>query len=221
MGTVNGSSVNDLGLSLQQSGSNGRKTRLDQADFLRLMTAQLQHQDPTKPMDNAEFLGQMAQFSTVSGLQDLQQSFASLASSLQSAQTLQATQLVGHAVLVPGSSGVLADGSALQAAVDVTGSGSVSVDVLDASGQVVRRLDLGSHGGGLAAFSWDGLDAGGHRLPAGRYELRAVLEQGGSRQALSTCVVDRVQSVALGASGISLQLASLGTAALSDVRQIY
>lgn len=217
---TSGTRFDDLGLALQQSGT-PKKAQLDQSDFLKLMTTQLKNQDPTKPMDNAQFLGQIAQFSTVSGIQALQESFSGLATSLQSAQTLQATQLVGHGVLVPASSAPLGDSGALQGAVDVTASGTVAVDVVDASGQVVRHLDLGSQPAGLASFHWDGLDASGQRAASGRYAFRASLNQSTGTQALSTYAVDTVDSVAIGSDGITLQLHGLGATRLADVRQIF
>jgi len=223
MSTINASSAasfSDLGLALQQNAVK-KKAQLDQADFLKLMTTQLKNQDPTKPMDNAQFLGQIAQFSTVTGIQELQQSFAGLATSLQSAQTLQATQLVGHGVLVPGEGALLGAAGTLDAAAEVTASGGVSVDVVDASGQLVRRLDLGTRPAGLAEFSWDGLDAAGNRAPPGAYFFRAQLAQGATPQALQTYAIDTVASVSIGADGVTLNLSGLGPTRLADVRQIY
>ena len=92
--------VNDtysnLGLALQSSDK--KRTELGQDAFLKLMTAQMQHQDPFKPMESGEFLGQIAQFSTVSGIQAMQESLAGLSTALTSNQTLQAANLVGRGV---------------------------------------------------------------------------------------------------------------------------
>jgi len=219
MSSVGATAFDNLGLTLQQSGK--KKQQLGQEEFLKLMTTQLQNQDPTKPMDNAQFLGQIAQFSTVSGIQQLQESFSGLATSMQSAQTLQATQLVGHGVLVPSGSILLPEGSGTAAAAELSAGGDLTVDVLDAGGQVVRRLDLGTQGAGLVQFGWDGLDDAGQRLAAGNYTLRAQLDQGGTTQSVSTFAVDIVDSVSLGASGISLNLSGLGATPLSGVRQIF
>lgn len=219
MASVAGTSFDNLGLSLQQGAK--KKQELGQEEFLKLMTTQLQNQDPTKPMDNAQFLGQMAQFSTVSGIQQMQESFNSLAASMQSAQTLQATSLVGHGVLVPSDRIVLPDTGGTAGAAQLEAGGDLRVEVLDASGQVVRRLDLGTQPAGLAQFGWDGLDSSGQRLPAGNYSLRAQLSQGGATQSVSTLAVDVVDSVSLGASGVSLNLSGLGTRPLSGISQIF
>lgn len=220
MSSVNGSTFDNLGLSLQQ-GSSATKNQLGQEEFLKLMTTQLQNQDPTKPMDNAQFLSQVAQFSTVSGIQQMQTSFADLAASMQSNQTLQAAQLVGRAVLVPGEQGVLPAEGNLYAAADLPASGTLQVEVLDDSGAVIRRLDLGTQPAGLSQFAWDGKDESGNRLESGTYKLRAQLVQGGSTQSLDTFAVDAVGSVSLGADGITLNLASLGATKLADVREVF
>jgi len=220
MSTVSGSTFDNLGLGLQQT-SGAKKNQLGQEEFLKLMTTQLQNQDPTKPMDNAQFLSQVAQFSTVSGIQAMQTSFSDLATSMQSNQALQASQLVGRAVLVPGKEGVLPAEGNLYAAAELPAGGTLQVDVLDDSGQVVRRLDLGTQPAGLSQFSWDGKDEAGTRLDSGNYTLRAQLVQGASTQSLDTYAVDAVGSVSLGNGGITLNLSSLGATKLADVREVF
>ncbi len=207
----------DLGLTLQQPPA---RQAMGQEDFLRLMTAQLQNQDPFKPMENGEFLGQIAQFSTVSGIQELQTSFATLASSLSANQTLQAATLVGRSVLVPSATAWLPEGGELRAAVDLPFSGQAVVDVVDAGGQTVRSLDLGTQPAGVAGFSWDGLDGAGAQLPEGSYTLRARLMQGTSQTALETLAAGRVQSVGMSRDGLTLELLGLAPVRLADVLQI-
>jgi flagellar basal-body rod modification protein FlgD len=216
MSTID-TTYSELGLALQRPAA---RQSLGQEDFLRLMTAQLQNQDPFKPMENGEFLGQIAQFSTVSGIQELQTSFATLAASLSANQTLQAATLVGRSVLVPSSSGWLAEGGALRGAAFAPSSGQVLVDIVDGSGQTVRSLDLGTQPGGIATFSWDGLTDAGEMAAEGAYTLRARLVQGASQTALETLAAGRVQSVGLSRDGLMLDLLGLGPASLGDVLQI-
>jgi flagellar basal-body rod modification protein FlgD len=206
-----------LGLATAAS-SNTRKS-LGQQDFLQLLTAQLQNQNPMEPISNSDFLGEMAQFSTVSGIGDLNTAFSSLASQLTSGQSLQAASLVGHQVLVPSSEG-LSDGSGLSGAIEVPASGPVGVQIRDGSGALVRTLDLGARSAGLASFSWDGRDAGGSALPAGVYSISATVGSSSGSAAATVDVAATVQSVALGSDGLSLQLAGLGSVAFSQVRQI-
>lgn len=199
-----------------------KKQQLGQDDFLRLMTEQLKNQDPLKPMDSTAFLGQLAQFSTVSGIQSLNTSFGSLSSSMNSNQALQAAGLVGERVLVPSDTGTLGATGSLDGAVDVpTGAGSVAVDVVDAAGTTLRTIDLGAQPQGLAHFSWDGTLAGGARAPAGGYALRAHANVGGKVQSLSALAVGRVDSVTLnGTDGLVLNLAGMSPVAFNQVRQI-
>src|SRR5262245_23594956 len=123
-----------------------RKAELGQEEFLNLMITQLKNQDPFKPLESGEFLGQLAQFGTVSGLAGLQTSFDSLASSLVSNQALQAASLVGRSALVESDVAALAENGSVEGAVDVpSATGGVGVEVRDATGQVVKHLPLGPH----------------------------------------------------------------------------
>jgi flagellar basal-body rod modification protein FlgD len=220
MAAVGSTTFDNLGLTLQQDGSK-KKQQLGQEEFLKLMTTQLQNQDPTKPMDNAQFLGQIAQFSTVSGIQQMQESFSAMATSLQSSQALQGAQMVGRGVLVPSKTSLLPDTGAMGAAAELPSGGTLRVDVLDSSGQVVRRLDLGTREAGLNQFTWDGNDESGKRMEAGTYTLRAELDQAGATQSVSTYGLDVVDSVSLGSDGLRLNLSGLGATKLADVRQIF
>lgn len=205
-----------------QSTNSGSSTELGQAQFLALMVAQLKNQDPMQPMQNGEFLSQMAQFGTVSGIQDLQKSFGSLATALQSNQALMASSLVGRTVLAPGNAGYLAAGGAVGGAVDLPASTSdVVVNITDGSGQLVQRLDLGAQSSGTVRFTWDGTTAAGTPAAPGVYQVSAQALDGTTPYAPDTLVEARVDSVSLGGSnGLTLNLAGLGAVNLSDVRQI-
>lgn len=198
-----------------------QKQTLGQDDFLALMVAQLKNQDPFKPMDNGEFLGQMAQFSTVSGIQKLQDSFSTLATSLTSNQALQAASLVGRGAMVNASTLALEDGSEAYGAIEVpAGAADVTLEVRDASGATVRRVNLGSQPAGIDSFQWDGTDESGNRVAAGAYTIQATATIGGKTQSLNTLVAERIDSVTLdGANGLVLNLAHLGPTAFTSIRQ--
>jgi len=208
----------DLGLNLKTADKKAES--LGQADFLKLMTTQLQNQDPLKPLESNEFLGQIAQFSTVSGIQGLQDSFTALSSSMTSSQSLQASGLVGHGVLYPSETGYLDGEAGLAGGVEMDAAGQLVVEVTDGSGQVVRRLDYGTQPAGTNYFNWDGKDASGETLPSGSYGIRATVTRNGASEAAPTLAAGLVQSVSLGASGLSLNLAGLGSIAFGNVRQI-
>jgi flagellar basal-body rod modification protein FlgD len=201
-----------------------KRNELGAEDFLRLMTTQLKNQDPFKPMENGEFLGQMAQFGTVSGLKELKTQFADLSTNIVSGQALQASSLLGRDVLVNANSGYLEADRPLAGAVDVpSGAQSVRVMVLDAAGQIVRTVDLGGQAPGLARFSWDGRTEAGTVAAPGRYSLRAqIYTNGQAVGAAQTLVSAPVESVTLGAgqTGLSLSLRGLGDTPFSSVRRI-
>jgi flagellar basal-body rod modification protein FlgD len=200
----------------------GKKKTLGQEDFLKLMTTQLQNQDPMKPMENGNFLAQIAQFSTVQGIGDLNDNFASLSASLVSNQALQATNLVGHQVLAPTGVAALKTGGNISGSVQLPSATSdVVVSVRDQSGQVVRRLDLGSQAAGSADFKWDGLRDDGQYAGAGNYFVSAEASVDGQFQSVDTLLVSDVRSVTLSNSGgLLLDLDGIGSMDFSEVRQI-
>lgn len=196
---------------------------LDQDAFLELMLTQIQHQDPLNPMESGDFLSQMAQFGTVNGITELNTSFATLSSSLQSSQALQASTMVGNTVLVPGDKSTLVSGGQISGAIDLNSSTSnLLLNITDATGQSVRQVDLGSHGGGLAKFTWDGTDNNGNALPGGTYSIQAAALINSEAVAQSVLVNAKVDSVSLNKSGGEplLNLNGLGTVSISEVREI-
>ena len=198
------------------------KERLGQDDFLKLMVAQLRNQDPMKPMENGDFLGQIAQFGTVSGIEDLQSSFRDLAASLVSNQALQASSLVGHSVLASTGRAPLAAGATIRGVVELpTASPLVALKVFDSSGQLVRRMDLGSQAAGTVPFQWDGLRDDGQFAVTGTYFLSAEAEVGGQNEAVETLLENRVSAVTLGqGGGLVLDLEEIGPLDFSEIRQI-
>jgi flagellar basal-body rod modification protein FlgD len=190
-------------------------------NFLQLLVTQLNNQDPLNPMDNAQLTSQLAQMSTVSGIQQLNTSLQSLLSQSSSGQVLQAASLVGRNVLVPGSTLTLQDGGSAAFAVQPSATtDAVGVDILDRSGNVVRHMDLGGLSTDVHQVSWDGLDDQGQAVAAGNYTVRVTAAQAGTQVAATALVFQQVQSVAQGSAGITLDTGSGAATAISDVRQI-
>jgi flagellar basal-body rod modification protein FlgD len=197
--------------------------RLLQEDFLDLMITQLRNQDPFKPMESGDFLSQLAQFGTVSGIDELESAFEGLANSLTSNQALQAANLVGRKVLLSTNVAPLTEDVSLQGAVDLPVSADqVTVGVYESSGRLVKQLNLGPNPSGIVEFSWDRMGDDGKPAPHGLYELRAEMTSGGQIQALDPMVYGRVKSVSLGRSGepLTLEIPGLGNVDLSKVLQI-
>jgi len=199
------------------------RTELGQNEFLELMTTQLANQDPFQPMENGEFMGQIAQFGTVNGITDLLASFEDLATNLQSSQALQASNLIGRQVLVNHDQGYLPQNGTLQGAVELASSSSnVAVNVYDASGEVLGRVELGAQPAGLVQFNWDGTTFGGQRAPSGRYRIEVEATYGNATESITPQVVDFVRSLTLGGVGQEMQveLENLGNVSFNQVNQI-
>ena len=139
MTTIPGATDNNYnayGLGVQPT---AHKSSLGQADFLRLMTEQLKNQDPLKPLDNAQFLGQLAQFSTVQGIDSMQGAMNSMASVMESDQALRAATLVGHDALVNADSLTLTAGSGVHGEIAATSAGPMQVEIVASSRSLTRR----------------------------------------------------------------------------------
>ncbi len=199
------------------------RTQLGQSDFLELMTTQLQNQDPMKPMENGEFMAQMAQFSSASGIQELSQSFQEFQSSMTGNQALEAASLVGRKVTVESNTGHLPEQGSLEGSIQLDGNvGNLTVAVIDGSGQRVAEVPLGERSAGDVDFSWDGHDAEGERLPSGTYELVAETDTDDGVVTHPIRIAGEVTSVALAGNGKPPQLTvdGLGDISLTDVRKV-
>jgi flagellar basal-body rod modification protein FlgD len=197
------------------------KSDLGQEDFLTLMITQFKNQDPFEPMDNGEFLGQLAQFSTVSGIDSLNSSFDGLSGALQEEQALQAANLVGRSVMAITDIGHVEEGGQLNGAVELYSSaGNVQIDITDQYGQLVQQLNLGQQSAGMVNFTWDGMTADGERAAAGHYQVRARVNRGAEVESTPTLIEADIKSVTLGRFGEGMTLNLNGGAALS-LSQVY
>ena len=200
-------------------------------DFLTLMVAQLQHQDPTKPMDNTEFVAQLAQFSTSTGVQELNESFGDLSASLTSSQMLQATDLVGRQVSTESNVGFLEaatdqDGGAvgvLDATVSLGGNRGGMLYVQDMTGQLVYSAALPADATGDFQIRWGGTDASGNMMPPGNYRISAEANVGGEVTSVPVYTHSRVQSVSINpATGTaSLNLVDGSKLSFAEIRNIF
>jgi len=213
----------DLGLNKTQTSTTKGNDELGQAEFLELMTKQLEFQDPLEPMENGDFIAQMAQFSATSGIADLNTAFSEMSTAFQSNQALQASTMVGRDVLIPGNQVRLeSEGSSLLA-IDLDQSASaVTLNITDEFGQLIQRVDLGSQPSGLINIQWDGQNSNGERVSPGLYNITAEVNQGGSVSVGSTLVAVQVESVTLGQAGqeLTLTVSDLGDISMSQIRKI-
>lgn len=195
---------------------------LGQGEFLELMMAQLKHQDPMKPMDNGEFLGQMAQFSTVSGIEKMQKSMETLSQTYAVGQTLQSAQLVGQEVLIESNMLSLEAEGETGGRFDLAASSSnVKLDILDANGAQVSQVRLGEFAAGRHDFAWDGMNSKGERMPPGNYKASVTAGNGDIYETATVLSARTVDSVEFGNAGKTTLNTTLGDVlTLDDIRQI-
>ena len=221
MDPVNTDTLTSLGLGPRNTQANASPGgALGQANFLLLMTEQLKNQDPLKPLDSQQFLGQLAQFSTVQGIDQMQAAMGAMASVMESDQTLRAATLVGHDALIEASRVDLAAGATLKGEIQAAHAGPVTFEITDTSGATVRRMTLDAPAAGPLAFEWDGLNDAGTPAGAGTYGIKAIGGNAATGESLAVRLQARVESVSIGSAGLTLNLAGLGSHPLSSVRRI-
>ncbi len=223
---MSSSSVNAAGTVLDQyqiKAPAAKSKELGKNEFLNLLVAQLNNQDPLSPQENGEFIAQLAQFSTVEGVDKLNTSMESMLSGYQSSQALQASSLVGRKVIIPTDKAVVDTSETFKASLVLPATSSnVYVNVYDSAGAVVNRINMGQQAAGNHSFMWDGKDASGKLLPPGTYKFEAQASYGAETKGLTTLLPANVDSVTLGQNGgeLMLNLAGLGSIGLSKVQVI-
>ena len=220
MSTVSGTS-SVLDQYQMQQGSTAQNKELGKNEFLNLLVAQLNNQNPLEPQGNGEFIAQLAQFSQVEGIEKLNTSMGSMLSSFQSSQALQASSLVGRKVIVPSEKAVVDTSESFKASTVLpVSSSNVYVNIYDNSGALVTRVNLGEQEAGNVSFIWDGKDSDGNVAPPGTYKFEAQATYGSETKGLYTMLPANVDSVTLGGSELMLNLAGLGSVPLSQVQVI-
>ena len=168
--------------------------------FLKLLVTQMQNQDPLNPMDNAQVTTQLAQINTVTGIEKLNATVASLSSQMMQSQALQGAALVGHDVLLEGKTLAVADGVATGGFELTSAADAVKVEILSPAGRVIDTVQLGAQNVGRNGFEW--------KAPAGAstdgLTFRVAARSGGTALAVTTLAADAVRAVST--SGNSLQL---------------
>ena len=188
--------------------------------FLKLLVTQMKNQDPLNPMDNAQVTSQMAQLSTVSGIDKLNSTLKALSDSMSAGQAMSATSMIGHGALVAGSTMELSDGKAV-AGLDITqGVEAVKVLIKDGANSVVRTMQLGAQKPGVVPVAWDGLNDAGDAMPNGAYKISAESGSGDKALPVATLSLGMVEGVTPGSGGAKLDVGKLGAFNLSDVKQV-
>ena len=188
-----------LGLNKQSDAQKANSDKLGQSDFLKLMTTQLQNQDPFAPMDNGDFIAQMAQFSTVTGIQDMNASLGKLVEEFDQARIATASNLLGHSVLVPGNIGRPNDEGELHGVLDLPEATiSTQLNYVDAdTNNSLFKEDLGPRAAGLVGFKWSDIP---EEVLASkkRIKIEALIDTGNGPEQLSPSIYSKVISASVG-----------------------
>ena len=195
---------------------------LGQADFLKLMTAQMQNQDPFNPVDNTQMVAQMAQFSSLSGISQMNTTLQSIADKLTGTSANDALAYVGKTVLTEGDTAFGRTTGGIAGAIDVDSAASdLKVTIQDQNGNTLKTLDLGAQTKGTVNFDWDGKTDAGTDAGAGPFKVVSNANANGATVATHTLVWAPVTSVSMPSSGSPvLNVAGIGNVDLSAVRQI-
>ncbi|RJG05936.1 flagellar hook assembly protein FlgD [Noviherbaspirillum cavernae] len=198
------------------------KTTAEEAQdrFMTLLITQMKNQDPLNPLDNAQVTSQLAQLSTVTGIDKLNTTLETLKGSYQASQTLQAASMIGHGVLTPGSGTDLAEGMALMGVELTQPVDKLVVTILDSNGKEVRTLDMGSQDPGTVAVPWDGKTNDGADAEAGHYTFKITATLGSETMPATALQFGMVTSVSTNAQGVKLNVPGQGEVDFADVRQI-
>ena len=219
---VSGTTGTSSTSSSSSSSTTGTET-MGKDTFLQLLVTQMKNQNPLDPQDNSEFVAQLAQFSSVEGINNLNDTVSGLATNYTSSQALQASALVGHSVLAQTSSTTVNTSTGLTGQFDLaSASTDATVKVYDASGNLVKNIDLGSQAAGTVSFNWDGTSNDGTVLPSGTYKFVASAAVDGSEVAQTTYLPSTVTSVTVGSTSgdMTLKLSDGSSVALSNVKTI-
>ena len=200
----------------------GTKTTLDQSDFLKLMTAQMKNQDPFSPVDNTQMVAQMAQFSSVAGISQMNTTLSALSAKLGATTANDAIGYVGKTVLTEGTTAYERTSGGIAGAVELDNDATdVSVTIEDQNGSVVKTLQLGKQGKGTATYDWDGKDGAGNKVQGGPYTVTVAAANAGSAVTARGLVWAPVESVSVPASGdATLNVTGIGTVKTGAVRSI-
>ncbi|KFC83069.1 flagellar hook assembly protein FlgD [Buttiauxella agrestis] len=212
------SGVNTLSGNSSITGNNAADL---QSSFLTLLVAQLKNQDPTNPLQNNELTTQLAQISTVSGIEKLNTTLGSVSGQLTNNQSVQASALIGHGVMIPGSKILAGSEATTPFGVELQqGADKVTATITDNTGKVVRTLDIGALSAGVHTFTWDGTATDGTTVPDGAYNVAINASNGGTQLVAQPLNFALVNGVTLSNGKTLLDLGTYGTSTLDDIRQI-
>ncbi len=201
--------------SVNKSANDDAQTR-----FLTLLTTQLKNQDPMNPLENAEVTSQLAQMSTVDGIERLNAMFQKFLNAQEAAETMSAAALVGRGVLVPGKGMILTEAGGIGGFELNQPADKVQLRMLDSAGLEVASIELDGLEAGSHNYVWDGAAVDGQRAANGLYTVSIEAFQGGEKIGVTALEFGQVSGVMRGPRGADLQVGSLGIFQFNDIKQI-
>jgi flagellar basal-body rod modification protein FlgD len=192
-----------------------------QSSFLTLLVAQLKNQDPTNPLQNNELTSQLAQISTLNGIEKLNTTLGSISGQIDNNQSVQASALIGHGVMIPGTTVLAGNSTTTPFGVELSqASDKVTATITNKDGTVVRTIEIGALSAGVHTFSWDGKLTDGSAAPDGSYKVSIAASSGTTQLVAQPLQYALVQGVTRTSTGSTLDLGTYGNTTLDDVRQI-
>jgi flagellar basal-body rod modification protein FlgD len=196
---------------------------MDQGDFLTLMTAQLKNQDPFEPVDNTQMVAQMAQFSSLAGISEMNTTLKAISDRLNGTTTSDTMAWIGRTVMTEGSTAFPRSGGGIEGAVELGGDATdVSVTIQGKNGETLRTMSLGAQSKGTVGYDWDGTTDSGEPAGDGPFTVKVSARNANGGSVTATNLVwAPVTSVALGADGAPiLTLPGIGQVPITAVRKI-
>ena len=221
MNSVQETNLSSSVLPTTNPATSDKKVDDPQDRFLKLLVTQMQNQDPLSPLDNAQVTSQIAQISTVTGIDKLNETLQLLVSDTELSKSMEAASIIGHNVLVPGKAITLEDGKAL-AGIDLPQSvEELEISILDSSGIAINNIDLGHQAAGVKTFVWDGTTDSGTPAADGAYSFTVTAKNDEQEVTVNPLALGAVSSVSPGDKGAVLEIGELGIVSMSDIKQIF
>jgi flagellar basal-body rod modification protein FlgD len=205
----------------QQASSKDKSTALGKDEFLKLLTTQLQHQDPTQPMDNTAFVAQLAQFSSLEQMSNVNDNLTKMLTSQGTALQTTAASMVGKSAVFSSNQVSLTQGGTATIVANLSqAAANVNLVIQDGIGDNVRMLALGACASGMNKFTWDGLDDKGKQLPSGTYTAQVLAtDLNGNSISLTQSSSARITGIAF-TNGTPTFLAGGSSLKLSDISEL-
>lgn len=206
----------------KSSSSSTASSALDKDDFLQLLVTQLQHQDPLNPLDDKEFIAQLAQFSSLEQMNNVASGITAINDTLAKQDTLSAANYIGKSVVADGNTISKIDSGITPVYFTLHDAASkVTVNVYDQNNNIVSTQTLNSMQAGEYNFSWDGLDYNGKEASNGKYSVYFSAEKAdGSAALVDTEVTGVIVGISKDSEGTSFTLSDGRTVSFDDITMV-